>query len=121
MSAVRSISRPYRALRRLARPATRRWVLARVHGVSMLPTLAEGDLLLADRRARPRRGDLVVARWPGTPLVVKRVLRREPDGWWLERDNPRAGTDSWLAGTVTDDDLVAVVRLRLWPRPGPVA
>jgi phage repressor protein C with HTH and peptisase S24 domain len=87
----------------------------------MLPTLAEGDLLLADRRAQPRPGDVVVACWPGTPLVVKRVLRREPDGWWLERDNPREGTDSWLAGTVRGEDLVAVVRLRLWPHPGRVA
>jgi hypothetical protein len=85
----------------------------------MLPTLAAGDLLLADRARTPGPGDLVLARWPGTPLVVKRVLRLEPEGWWLERDNPTAGVDSWSAGAVDPAALVAVVRLRLWPRPGP--
>lgn len=84
----------------------------------MLPTLRAGDLLLADRAGVPRPGDLVLARWPGSPLVVKRLLRPEADGWWLERDNPAAGVDSWSAGAVAPGDLVAVVRLRLWPRPG---
>jgi len=93
-------------------------MLARVHGASMQPTLAEGDVLLADRDGEPRPGDLVLARWPGTPLVVKRVGARDAEGWWLERDNPAQGTDSWSAGAVPPDDLLAVVRLRLWPRPG---
>ena len=84
----------------------------------MLPTLRAGDLLLADRAAPPRPGDLVLARWSGSPLVVKRLLRREADGWWVERDNPAVGVDSWSSGAVAPDDLVAVVRVRLWPRPG---
>ncbi len=95
--------------------------LARVHGRSMLPTLREGDLLLLDRAAPVRPGVVVVAVLPdGTP-AVKRVAHREAGGWWLERDNPAEGVDSWLVGAVADSDVVGVARARLWPRPGRLA
>ena len=64
---------------------------------------------------------MVVVTWRDhRPLSVKRLLRAEPDGWWVERDNPAEGVDSWSAGTVPPDGLLAVVLLRLWPRPGRV-
>ncbi len=88
----------------------------------MLPTLREGDLLLARRASWARPGDLVVVQWDGPrPVSVKRLLRRGPDGWWVERDNPAEGVDSWSAGAVPDGRLLAVVLLRLWPRPGRLA
>lgn len=88
----------------------------------MLPTLREGDLLLARRTSCARPGAVVVVRWPGArPVSVKRLLRREPDGWWVERDNPAEGVDSWSAGAVPPDGLLAVVLVRLWPRPGRLA
>jgi Peptidase S24-like len=93
--------------------------MARVHGGSMLPTLRPGDRLLVRYDGRPRAGSLVLVRFPGRPLAVKRLLRREPGGgWWVERDNPAEGVDSWSLGAVADPDLVAVVVCRLWPRPG---
>ena len=92
--------------------------LAVVHGRSMLPTLAPGDRLLVRYGARPRPGALVVVRLPGDrPLAVKRAVRREPEGWWVERDNPSEGVDSWALGAVPDQDVVAVVLARLWPGP----
>lgn len=88
-------------------------------GESMLPTLHPGDVLLVRAGARPEPGDLVVAELPGGRGVgVKRAARREPEGWWLERDSSTTGTDSWLFGAVADDAVRGVVRLRLWPRPG---
>ena len=46
-------------------------------GESMLPTLRSGDLLIihrtAYRRSEPERGDIVVARYQGKP-IVKRVI-----------------------------------------------
>jgi hypothetical protein len=84
----------------------------------MLPTLRPGDVLLT----RPRRrgedlvGRIVVVRFPGRPLSVKRVTARDPDGWWVERDNPAEGIDSWLLGAVPDADVLAVVPVRLAPR-----
>ena len=86
----------------------------------MLPTLADGDLLLARATTSARPGQVVVVDWRDgvRPVAVKRLLRRDGDGWWVERDNPREGTDSWSAGAVPVDGLLAVVLLRLWPRPG---
>jgi hypothetical protein len=81
--------------------------IAFVHGRSMEPGLHEGDRLLVLYGARPRRGKLAIVRLPddshGTPrpLSVKRVLCRDPEGgngWWVERDNPKEGLDSWTAG-----------------------
>jgi hypothetical protein len=85
----------------------------------MLPTLRDGDrLLVRAGGAAPSPGRLVIVRLPGgRPEAVKRLTRREPDGWWVERDNPAEGVDSWLVGTIPAADLVGVVQARLWPRP----
>jgi hypothetical protein len=87
----------------------------------MLPTLAEGDVLLVRAGATARPGDLVVVTLPGDrPLAVKRLLGPDPDGsggWWVERDNPAEGVDSWALGAVAPHHLHAVVMIRLWPRP----
>jgi signal peptidase I len=91
----------------------------------MLPTLRDGDRLLVRRAspgdADPPPGRLVVVRLPGgRPESVKRLLRRDPEGWWVERDNPAEGVDSWLVGAVPAGDLMGVVVGRVWPRPGPL-
>jgi signal peptidase I len=89
--------------------------VARVEGRSMEPTLYAGDHLLVRWGARPRLGQLVVVRLPGRPVAVKRAVHREPDGWWVERDNPREGVDSWSVGAVPDADVLGVVVRRYWP------
>ena len=91
--------------------------LAVVRGRSMSPTLRDGDRLLVRHGATPGRGRLVVVRLPDGVVAVKRATRREVDGWWVERDNPAEGVDSWLVGAIPDHDVVAVVLCRLWPRP----
>jgi hypothetical protein len=81
--------------------------IAYVRGRSMEPGLHEGDRLLVLYGARPRCGKLALVRLPNDaagvprPLAVKRLTRRDPeggDGWWVERDNPKEGLDSWAAG-----------------------
>jgi len=89
--------------------------LVRVQGWSMRPTLCPGDRLLVRYDTVPARGDLVVVRLGGGTVAVKRALRREPEGWWVERDNRAEGVDSWSVGAVADHDVLAVVRLRVWP------
>jgi len=97
----------------------------------MEPGLRDGDRLLVRWRAGgapgardeagPPPGSVVVVRLPGVrPPAVKRLLSRHPEGWWVERDSPYEGVDSWQVGAVPDDDLLGVVRARVWPRPGPV-
>lgn len=106
------------------RTPTRRWPLLRVvvSGSSMEPTLSDGDWLLCrflSSTDRLEEGDVVVARRPDRPelLVVKRVVRPERGGWWLEGDNAEASDDSRLFGTVPDDCIVARVLVRYLPLP----
>ena len=95
---------------------------ARVHGNSMRPALTPGDRLLVRYGARPRPGVLVLARFPDGTLTVKRAVERRTTrtggtAWWLLSDNPEEGVDSRHRGPVADDDVIAVVRARVWPRP----
>jgi nickel-type superoxide dismutase maturation protease len=99
------------------------WVLARVTGPSMSPTVRHGDRLLV-RRVRPGArvapGTVVLARFPARPelLVVKRVQRAEPGGSWVVGDNPLVTDDSRAFGVAVP---VGRVVGRLWPRPGRLA
>ena len=86
----------------------------------MRPRLHPGDRLLVDYRRRPHEGDVVVARLPDGTVAVKRAAERrttrtgEP-GWWLLSDDPDVGVDSRHRGVVPAEDVLAVVRFRLWP------
>jgi SOS-response transcriptional repressor LexA len=100
-----------------------RWAVVVVRGRSMLPTLRDGDLLIVRGgprvACRTRAGRLAVVRLPGDrPLSVKRLGLRDGAGWWVERDNPAEGVDSWQLGVpVPDADVLGVVAARLWPPP----
>ena len=88
----------------------------------MLPTLREGDRLLVRYGATVRPGDLVVARFQDGTLGVKRAVEQRRTsagaaGWWLLSDNPGEGVDSRHRGPVAEDQVLAVVRLRVWPSP----
>jgi phage repressor protein C with HTH and peptisase S24 domain len=94
-----------------------RWLTVTVRGPSMVPTLYDGDRVLARRGARVRPGDLVLGRFAGVDrLVVKRAVRPCPDGgagaWWVASDNPYAGGDSEVHGPAV---VLARVRWRYRP------
>lgn len=90
----------------------------------MEPTYVDGDRLLVIHGARVRPGRAHVVRLPPgpdgpRPLAVKRVLRREGSGWWVESDNQDAPgvVDSRSVGPIGGDDIVARVALRVpWSR-----
>jgi phage repressor protein C with HTH and peptisase S24 domain len=92
------------------------WGLAVVRGRSMQPTMYDGDRLLVRHGATPRAGDVVVVRLPGDVVAVKRATVRQDGGWWVERDNPVEGVDSWSVGAIPGPDVIAVVRARVWPQ-----
>ena len=81
----------------------------------MQPTLYDGDRLLVRHGAVLTPGRLSVVRLPDGVVAVKRATRRDPDGWWVERDNPNEGADSWSVGAIPDRDVIAVVVCRVWP------
>ncbi len=96
------------------------WVVARVSGPSMTPTVRSGDRLLVRRvtaASTVHPDDVVLARFPARPelLVVKRVRRAVPGGHWVEGDNPFVTDDSRAFGPAV---VVGRVVGRLWPRPG---
>jgi phage repressor protein C with HTH and peptisase S24 domain len=93
------------------------WRAVLVHGPSMAPTLRHGDAVLVRYGGRPiRPNDIVVARFHRRPdlLVIKRAVRREATGWWLEGDNPVVADDSRAYGLA---DVEGRVVIRYWPRP----
>ena len=112
-----------------------RWPLWRIAVAerSMEPGLRPGDWLLAWRGLPPRAGraprirpgQVVVAWHPDRPefLLVKRAVRRQDDGWWLESDNRTAGAvDSRTFGVVPDRLIAGRVLVRYRrARPAPPA
>jgi nickel-type superoxide dismutase maturation protease len=94
-----------------------RWQLVLVQGPSMVPTLRSGDALLVRRGARVRSGDIVVARFRTRPdlLVVKRAVRAEDGGWWIQGDNTLIEDDSRRYGVA---DVIGRVLIRYYPKPG---
>jgi hypothetical protein len=87
-----------------------------VRGRSMEPTLRDGDRLVVVPGGRPRAGRVAVVRLPGgRPLSVKRLAFPAQDGWWVERDNPAEGVDSWQVGAIPEHDVVAIAWARYWP------
>ena len=101
------------ALRPLSPPVIR----VAIEGTSMLPTLAPGEWWWARVTTRVRPGDLVVVRHPGDPSrwIVKRAIRRERHGWWVEGDNPHSSDDSRSFGVVDQSQIIG----RLWWRYRP--
>ncbi len=101
-------------------PLVTGWVLARVAGPSMTPTVRSGDRLLVRRVTDDdtvRDDEVVLARFSARPelLVVKRVRRAVAGGHWVEGDNPFVTDDSRAFGPAV---VVGRVVGRLWPRPG---
>jgi hypothetical protein len=88
----------------------------------MTPALAPGDVLLVRYAAPVRPGCLVVAKFPDGTVAVKRAVERRTThsgaaAWWLLSDDPDAGVDSRHRGPIPDQDVIAVVVLRIWPKP----
>lgn len=84
----------------------------------MVPALRSGDALVVRRGGRPvRAGDIVVARFRSRPglLVVKRAVRPQDGGWWIQGDNDLIRDDSRAYGVA---DVIGRVLIRYYPKPG---
>lgn len=89
-----------------------RFGTVKVDGASMLPTYSSGDWLAVLWGARPKVGSVVVAARATGTLVIKRAVRRESEGWWLEGDNPEASSDSRSLGPFGPEQIKGRVLFR---------
>lgn len=92
------------------------WRIARVEGNSMVPTLVDGDYVLARKRiATP--GDVALIRHSSLGLIVKRIssFNDETQRYTVAGDNPLS-TSSEALGPVIVDSVIGVVYWRIAPR-----
>ena len=87
----------------------------RIIGPSMEPALRNGDCWVVRLGSRVSPGDVVLAVHPLRPelQIVKRVIRPEGSGWWLEGDNPDSSDDSRTFGVV--DTVLGTLVFRYSP------
>ena len=90
----------------------------RIVGPSMEPALLNDEWWVVRRTSDVRPGDVVLLVHPLRPdlLVVKRIARRDGDGWWVEGDNASVSDDSRQFGPVPGSSIVG----RLWWRYKPL-
>ena len=102
-----------RYLRRIRWP----FFAAELTGESMKPLYRDGDWVVVLRTERVRAGAVIAVRDPRCPqrVLIKRAIRREISGWWVEGDNPIQSTDSRTFGPVSQDLVVGRVLLRYYP------
>lgn len=86
----------------------------RIVGPSMEPALASGDWWIVRRTRKVGVGDVVLLRHPGRPdlLVVKRLVERRADGWWVLGDNPEGSDDSRQFGPVPEAGILGRLMFR---------
>jgi nickel-type superoxide dismutase maturation protease len=85
-------------------------------GNSMNPTLKNGEVVLVDREAEIKVGDIVVARHPVEQIseIIKRVERINERGhYFLVGDNADDSNDSRHFGAVTREYIKGKVVARL--------
>jgi nickel-type superoxide dismutase maturation protease len=89
----------------------------RVSGDSMKPELNDGDVVLIERDAEPRIGDIVLAQHPYKQSItmLKRITSIDENGRFeLRGDNPGESTDSRTFGNIPGEYIKgkAVCRLK---------
>ncbi|HSX35747.1 MAG TPA: S26 family signal peptidase [Patescibacteria group bacterium] len=91
------------------------FVLRRIEGLSMAPTLAPGQVVLAwNRPARVDMGDVVIIRHDGLEKI-KRVHKIRGDELFVVGDNADVSTDSRHFGWIRRADVLGKV---WWPARG---
>lgn len=74
------------------------------HGLSMYPTINDGDVLLMDSsKTEPVNGKVFALRRPDGEISVKRLIQTHTQGWIIRSDN--ADKARWPDEPATDSDI----------------
>lgn len=84
------------------------FVLYKVEGTSMLPTLKPGQRILVYRWGKAKVGDLIVFK-KEAKTMVKRVVRVEGEQRYVKGDNERASSYSREWGSIEEKEVMGVV------------
>lgn len=87
------------------------FIIRRVEGLSMLPSFAQGKIVVGWRFRRPQVGDVVIAKHHRLELI-KRVSDLREGEVYLLGDNAEASTDSRQFGWLPFGSVIAVVITR---------
>ena len=89
----------------------------RIVGPSMEPSVRNGDWWLVRRTSRLHAGEVALMVHPRRPhaLIVKRLIRAQAGGWWVEGDNPEASEDSRQFGPVPPECVIGRLAMRYSP------
>jgi nickel-type superoxide dismutase maturation protease len=87
-------------------------MIRRVEGISMIPTLKPGTIVVAVKAKRLRVGNVVIAELDGRD-VIKRIARIDDGMYHLLGDNLKSSTDSRTKGSIDRSKIHGFV---IWPR-----
>ena len=86
--------------------------LFQVEGQSMEPFCREGDFIFVNKFLDLKEGDIAVMRHPLTSrFLLKRIIKKRDESYWIEGDNKLASFDSRLFGWVNKDSILGVAKV----------
>jgi nickel-type superoxide dismutase maturation protease len=87
----------------------------KVEGRSMEPTFYSGDCIIARKYIlKPKEGDIVILKHPEKDMkIVKRIVKIDKDGYFIEGDNKTESSDSRKFGLVKRNMIIAKVICRI--------
>lgn len=86
--------------------------IRRINGVSMIPKLRPGAVVVGSTNGKWQAGSIVFANAYGRE-VVKRIVKIDGDRVWLEGDNPPVSTDSRQYGSLPKSAIIGVMKYSL--------
>ena len=85
--------------------------IRRVSGISMMPTLNQGNLVIALRTKKYQVGDIIIFTHNSLD-IIKRISSISGDSFQVIGDNPKHSTDSRNFGSINRPDIIGRV---IWP------
>ena len=85
----------------------------KVSGNSMAPTVREGEYVMAEKISfwfkNPKENDIIVFNNGNSQKLIKRIIRKSQNSFWVEGDNKNYSNDSRHFGEIKLNDILGKV------------